>query len=136
VQLALQTLAAQGSVQDELVSPGLHSPWPVHVLQLPYAPQPHCEVQVRVRVWVPQLPQPWVWLSVVPGTQVPWLLQVPQLDQALQPHCAVQVRVRVWVPQLPHDWLWLSVCPGVQMPCADWVHWPPAQMPGPHALFR
>jgi hypothetical protein len=120
---------------------GTHSPSP------PQAPQSDQVPLSQVRVWVPQLPQPWlagpaqVWLPqgshwqlalqvcmppvpqawVAAGTQTPC---PPQADQSDQTPLA---QVRVWVPQLPHAWLegpaqvWPPQAPHWQAAVQVWV---------------
>ncbi len=83
-----------------LVSPGLHSPSPVHAVG---SSQKHESLQVRV--CVPQLPHESV--STVPAAHIPSPLHS---DQASHSQASVQVRVRV--PQLPQSPV--SVSPGSQ----------------------
>lgn len=59
-------------------APGEHTPWPVQepeFCQELHEPQPHDDVQVRVRIcfWLPQSPQEtyWVCVSDAPGEQTP-----------------------------------------------------------------
>ncbi len=137
-QLLLQTLAAQGSPQLVDSEPGAHTPWLPQVPQDGHAFHWHDELQVRVRLCVPQLPQPWLWLSDAPAAQTPWPPQVPQDDHAPHPQLAVHVRVRVWVPQLPQPWLWVSTWPGVHTGLLTELPQTPVlalQTPGPQALL-
>jgi len=88
------------------VAVGLHTPCPVHA---PHAFQVQ-EAVSQPRLWLPQLPQPWV-CAGSPGLQAPAPLQLPHAPHVFQPHEVLQLRVRLW---LPRHWpqLCVSVCAG------------------------
>ena len=88
-QLLLQTFCEHWSQLPALVAPGAHTPWPPQPLQ-----EPQVQLEVQLRVFVPQLPQPW--LSLAPAAQTPWPVQELQ-----DPQAQLDVQVRVFVPQLP-----------------------------------
>jgi len=69
-------------------SPGEHTPWPEQVLHVDHVAQPQLALHVRVRVRVPQSPQPCFSVCFCPGAQVvcPEPTQAPPWQKSLAVH--------------------------------------------------